>query len=103
MTDGATRARPAVVVCCVAILVALPTPDAGRRLGRRTFDSSRPWPASERGADERDTTPIFTLISQRLAFSPSSRTRRERDGEERPSKRAAADRRDAPRRLGYLM
>src|SRR5271156_202105 len=71
MTDGATSARPAVVVCCVAILLALPAPDAGRRLGRRTFDSPCRWLASERGADRRDppfhvdfsTPPSFSLLA----------------------------------------
>src|SRR6202521_1981691 len=87
MTDGETRARPAVAVCCVAIVVALPSRCA-RQSPVRVADAFflipqlLPFPllANEKGAGREDTP------SCRLARS----TRREVAGKRLSSLDVAA-------------
>src|SRR5882724_5289077 len=82
MTDGETRARPAVAVCCVAIFAASPP---------RALRVSRP-----------SEPPILSsLISPPCPLLANEKGAR--DGEERPLRHRAKDARAAQkRRLGSL-
>src|SRR5580704_7555671 len=85
MTDGATRARPAVVVCCVAILVAFSphVPPAHRpsSWGRRRLS---PQSVARALYPPRRHQRVFFVQSSTPPLSPFPQAERGRDGEERP-------------------